>query len=194
MTRASWRAFGIAVFTEFSLGYFILLEEVISFNPLMHHFIRFWVSVRNSFPVRRKLTPSVLPHSWDTSETQSSSGSFVTPSHHFYSWEDRPFGLDLIFIMHIITYQFNCKALNFPTINNGLPWRLSGKESACQCSRHGFNPWVRKMPWRRKWQPTPVFWKFHGQKSLKSYSARGWKELDMTDHTPTHTPSVRVYG
>ena len=39
----------------------------------------------------------------------------------------------------------------------GLPLRLSGKESACQCKRHGFDPWVRKIPWRRKWQPTPLF-------------------------------------
>ena len=41
-----------------------------------------------------------------------------------------------------------------------LPWWLSGKESSCQfrrCRRHGFDPWVRKIPWRRKWQPTPVF-------------------------------------
>ena len=36
----------------------------------------------------------------------------------------------------------------------------SGKKSACQCrrrKRHRFDPWVRKIPWRRKWQPTPVF-------------------------------------
>ena len=35
-----------------------------------------------------------------------------------------------------------------------------------QCRRHGFNPWIRKIPWRRKWQPTPVFLpgKSHGQK------------------------------
>ena len=35
----------------------------------------------------------------------------------------------------------------------------SGKEPICQCRRHrlGFDPWVRKIPWRRKWQPTPVF-------------------------------------
>ena len=41
------------------------------------------------------------------------------------------------------------------------PRWLSGKESACQCrrqGRHGFNPLVRNIPWRRKWQPTPVFW------------------------------------
>ena len=35
----------------------------------------------------------------------------------------------------------------------GLPCWLSGKEPACQCRRCRFNPWVRKIPWRRKWQP-----------------------------------------
>ena len=42
----------------------------------------------------------------------------------------------------------------------GLPRWYSGKESACQCrrhKRHRLNFWVRKIPWRRKWQPTPVF-------------------------------------
>ena len=39
----------------------------------------------------------------------------------------------------------------------GLPRCHSGKESTCQCRRFGFKPWVRKIPWRRKWQPTPVF-------------------------------------
>ena len=34
---------------------------------------------------------------------------------------------------------------------------LSGKESVCQCRRRGLVPWVGKIPWRRKWQPTPVF-------------------------------------
>ena len=40
-----------------------------------------------------------------------------------------------------------------------------------QCRRLRFNPWVRKSPWRRKWQPTPVFLpgEFHGQRSLASY-------------------------
>ena len=37
--------------------------------------------------------------------------------------------------------------------------------------RHGFNPWVRKIPWRRKWQLTPVFLpsESHGQRSLAGY-------------------------
>ena len=51
---------------------------------------------------------------------------------------------------------------------DGLPWWLSGKEFTCQCRRLGFNPWVGKIPWRRKWQPTPVFLpgKSHGQSRL----------------------------
>ena len=41
-----------------------------------------------------------------------------------------------------------------------LPKWLSGKEAACQCrrcKRHGFDPWIGKIPWRRKWQLTPVW-------------------------------------
>ena len=57
----------------------------------------------------------------------------------------------------------------FPSkVTAGLPWWLSGKEFACQCQRCGFNPRVRKILWRRKWQPTPVFLpgKSHEQRSL----------------------------
>ena len=36
----------------------------------------------------------------------------------------------------------------------GLPWWLSGKESTCQHRKHGYNPWVRKISWRRKWPAT----------------------------------------
>jgi len=59
-----------------------------------------------------------------------------------------------------------------------LPRWLSGKESACQCSRCKrcrFYPWVRKIPWRKKPQPTSVFLlgKSHGQRSLVGYSPPG---------------------
>ena len=50
------------------------------------------------------------------------------------------------------------------------------------------NPWVRKIPWRRKWQPTPVFLpgESHGQRSLLGcYSPRGRKELDRTERQST---------
>ena len=68
------------------------------------------------------------------------------------------------------------------------PRWCSGKESACKCRRHNrgrFNSWVRKIPWSRKWQPTPVYLpeKFHGQKSLSGYSLVGRKGLDTIEHT-----------
>ena len=52
----------------------------------------------------------------------------------------------------------------------GLPLWFSGKELTCQCRRHGFDPWVRKIPFRRKWQPAPVFLpgKAHGQRTMGS--------------------------
>ena len=48
-----------------------------------------------------------------------------------------------------------------------------------------FNPWVRKIPWGRKWQSTPVFLprKSHGQRSLVDYIPKGGKELNMTEVT-----------
>ena len=57
----------------------------------------------------------------------------------------------------------------------GFPGGTSGKEPACQCSSHrryGFDPWVGKIPWRRAWQPTPVFLPevSHKQRSLAGYS------------------------
>ena len=65
----------------------------------------------------------------------------------------------------------------------GLPRWLSSKESTCQCRRHRFDPWVGKIPWRRKWQPTPVFLpgESHGQRSLAGCSPWGHKESDMTE-------------
>ena len=61
-------------------------------------------------------------------------------------------------------------------------WWLSGNESTCQCRRCGFDPWVRKIPWRRKWQPTPVFspGKSHGQRNPAGSSLWGNKESDTT--------------
>ena len=63
-----------------------------------------------------------------------------------------------------------------------LPWWLSSKESACQCRRRGFDPWVGKILWRRRWQPTSAFLigKSHGQRSLAGNSPWGPKESDTT--------------
>ena len=59
-----------------------------------------------------------------------------------------------------------------------LPSRVSGEEPACRCrrcKRRRFDPWVRKTPWRRAWQPTPGFLpgEPHGQRSLAGCSPRG---------------------
>ena len=64
----------------------------------------------------------------------------------------------------------------------GFPGGSAVKQSACQCRRHEFDPWVRKIPWRRKWQPTPTFLpgNIHGQSSLVGYSPWGRKVLDTT--------------
>ena len=66
----------------------------------------------------------------------------------------------------------------------GLPMWLSGKESICQCTGLRFDPWVGKIPWRRKWQHITLFLpgEFHGQKSLAGYSPWGHTESDTTEH------------
>ena len=65
----------------------------------------------------------------------------------------------------------------------GLPWWLEWWRICLQYRRPGFDPWVRKIPWRREWQPIPVFLlgEFHGQRNLVSYNPQGGKELDTTD-------------
>ena len=73
----------------------------------------------------------------------------------------------------------------------GLPSWHRGKESACRCRRpkkRRFDPRVRKILPRRKWQPSPVFLpgKFHEQRSLAGYNPWGHKESDMTEHTHTY--------
>ena len=93
-----------------------------------------------------------------------------------------------------------------------VPGGASGKEPTCQhtrCNRCEFDPWVGKIPWRRKWQPTPVLLpgESHGQRSLVGYSSWGCKESAVTEatshthtpwatHTHTHTPTpwATVHG
>ena len=89
-----------------------------------------------------------------------------------------PFVLMLYSIVNIIPYY--CMVCPFlRSIKCELPWRLSGKESTYQCRRFGFNPWVGKIPRRRKWQPTPVFLpgESHGQRSLAGFSSWSWKRV-----------------
>ena len=63
-----------------------------------------------------------------------------------------------------------------------------------QCRRPGFNPWVGKISWRRKWQPTAEFLpgKSHGQRNLVGYSPWGHKESDRTERLHFHFHSLRA--
>ena len=56
----------------------------------------------------------------------------------------------------------------------GFPHGLDSKKTCQQCRRHRVNPWVGKIPWRRKWQPIPVFLpgESHGQSSLVGYRVK----------------------
>ena len=55
--------------------------------------------------------------------------------------------------------------------------------NAGDVKRLWFDPWIRKIPWKRAWQPTPVFLpgKSLGQRSLSGYNSQDCKEMDMTE-------------
>ena len=76
--------------------------------------------------------------------------------------------------------------------DRGLPRGHTGKQSVSQCRRHKrcrFYPWVRKIPWRKKWKPTPVFLpgESHEQRSLVGYSPWGSQKVgyDWAQHIST---------
>ena len=73
---------------------------------------------------------------------------------------------------------------------SGLPSWSGGKKSACKCRKCEFYSWVRKIPWRRKWQPTPVFLprKSHGQRSLVGHSVWGCKRVKHNLATKQQQP------
>ena len=82
-----------------------------------------------------------------------------------------------------------------PTLVTPTCWFPGGSDSKreihLQCRRPRLDPWVRKIPLRRKWQPTPVFLpgKSHGQRSLVGYSPLDCKESDMPEQLRLHIVS-----
>ena len=97
-------------------------------------------------------------------------------------------------------HWFPTLCLNLESLQRGLLWfpgvcpgSSEVKASACNVGgRPGFDPSVRKITWRRKWQPTPVFLpgESHGRRSLVDYSPRGRKESDTTEQI--HFPWLQV--
>ena len=80
---------------------------------------------------------------------------------------------------------------------DGLSWWLRRETVHLQCRRPGFSSWVGKIPWRREWQPTPVFWpgEFHGLRSLAGYRTWNRKESEMTkNHETFFNPEETMVG
>ena len=84
-----------------------------------------------------------------------------------FNWSIKSTSLRTTVIFHLETF--------LPNLRHRLPRRLSSKDLICQCRRPWFHLWVEKIPWRRKWQPTPVPLpgESHGQRSLAGYSPGG---------------------
>ena len=91
-------------------------------------------------------------------------------------------GLNMALSPSLAGKFFTTNLLSYPIIH-GLPWWLSGKESACNIGDLGLILGLGRFPWRRKLQPTPVFLtrEFQGQRNLVGYSPWVFKELDMTE-------------
>ena len=89
---------------------------------------------------------------------------------------------------HLFQDPLGIQSLFFVMVNS-LPRWHSSKESACQCRRRRFDPWVGNILWRGKWQPTPVVLpgKFHGWRRLGDCSPGGHKESNTAEHTHSHT-------
>ena len=70
----------------------------------------------------------------------------------------------------------------------GFPGGSDGKKSACIVGEPGFDPWVGKIPWRRAWQPTPVFLpgESQGHRSLEDCCPKRHKESDTTEHSSSN--------
>ena len=81
------------------------------------------------------------------------------------------------------SFQETNEQITASSCKRGLPWWRRQWRICLQCRRPRFDPWVRKFPWRREWQSTPVFLleKSHVLRSLAGYTPWGRKESDLTE-------------
>ena len=126
---------------ELKLHYRRLCSE----SPYMHGFSAVWRNVR----LCRQLI------SWPTAWVLASACQAASVPAVTASWDLK---------------RLRCTSVSYG-LRSGLASRwLSGKDSACQRRRRRFDPWVGKILWRRKWQPTPVF--FPGESPKKEEPSR----------------------
>ena len=93
-----------------------------------------------------------------------------------------------------ILKDFKWSSTIFKKLVFGLPWWLRWQRIHLQCGRPGFDPWVGKIPWKRAWQPIPVFLsgESHGQRTLAGCCPWGHKESDTTEWLSTHIWASQV--
>ena len=86
-------------------------------------------------------------------------------------------------ILQSSTCHWSSSLLPERRVHTGAPLVVQWQRFCLPTKRHGFDPWVGKIPQRSKWKPGPVFLtrKSHGQRSLADYSPWGHKELDTTE-------------
>ena len=128
-----------------------------------------------------------LRHAWQTCRYVPSeqTGQFLQFQPHTPAWE----------VITVLLYPGS--DLEPTALISGLiPKWLSGKKPTCQCRRRGFHPWVRKIPWRRKWQPTPVSClenpmdreEAGGLQPMESQRVRHDRAMEHTRAAPTSLP------
>ena len=106
----------------------------------------------------------------DKEQTSEEMGASITQQESSYMWSPAP-------------CPGGCGSCSFSSASSTAPWWLRQLRIRLQCRRPGSDPWVRKIPWRREWLPTPVFLpgEFHGQWSLADYNPWGHEDSDMTE-------------
>ena len=104
--------------------------------------------------------------------------------------KQRELTCNIFYLTYYSKYYFNI----YFTL--GFAGSTSGKEPACQCrkrKRKGFNPWVGKMPWRRKWQPTPVSLPGESRGQRRRESCSPWVARNQTRLKPHSTYTHNQY-
>ena len=129
------------------------------------------------------------PQVGDGSVGHSPIGNFLsTSSSQLRSSDCSLYAEDISKALRARCYKPHSYFIKIGVVTRGLPGGTSGKEPTYQsrrCRRCGFDPWFRKIPWRRAWQPIPVFLpgESHGHRSLVGYSPWACKESDTTEVT-----------
>ena len=134
---------------------------------------------------------------------------FPSPMHESEKWKWshlvmydtlRPYGLQTTRLLRLELFKSHtCTILITMNAKCMLPnsKKLFEYFYSLQCRRPRFDPWVGKILWRRKWQPTPVhlLGKSHGRRSIVGYSPWGHKELDTTEqlHSLTHSQETIIH-